>query len=328
MNSFMKAGAVAAMLGVALVPAAALAQAYPERPVTIVISGQVGGTIDAMARQLLPYWERALGQSLAIDNRSGAAGVTGVRYFLEQPADGYTIMIGTEAHYTAAMEVDRNIDSGDIVLINMQQFDPAALTVLEASGYETLEQLVRHIQDNPDRVTWGSPPTGTPALVGHLVARNWDLDVRFIPQAGGVESDTALLGGHVDYKLGTATGDSTELPGARVLGIAAPERLSFLPDVPTLNEVAAELGFEEIPSLGSARLVFVRAELVDQHPERFEALVSSYQEAMQNPEYRALLESSGQDAYTSVFEPEEATALFRELADGALRYRAEFASAQ
>lgn len=324
MSGFVKsATAVAAMVAM-LSPMQSMGQTYPERPVIIVISGQVGGTIDSMARQLLPFWEKALGQSLVIDNRSGGSGITGVRYFMEQPDDGYTIMIGTEAHYSASMEKDPNLKSTDIELINMQQFDPAAITVLETSRFATMEDLVKEAQANPGSISWGSPPTGAPALVGKLVANNWDLDFRYVPQAGGVESDTALLGGHVDFKVGTATGDSTELPGAKVIAVASPERLAFLPDVPTLNEVGAALGLTgEIPSLGSARLVLTHASLKAEHPDRFEILASSYNAALQDPEYQKVLAESGQAAYLNIYTPDEATALFRGLVEDTIKYNKE-----
>jgi tripartite-type tricarboxylate transporter receptor subunit TctC len=323
MFALLKTSSLALAAAALMLPAGALAQAYPEKPVTVVISGQVGGTIDTLARQLAPFWEKHLGQPLVIDNRSGAAGVTGVRHFLEQPQDGYTILVGTEAHYSASMEKDPNLKSTDIELINMHQFDPAAITVLQTSRFKTLEDIVNEAKAKPDSITWGSPPTGAPALVGALVSKNWDLTLRFIPQAGGVESDTALLGGHVDFKVGTATGDSRELPGAKVLAVAAPERLAFLPDVPTINEVGARLGLSEVPNFGSARLIITHASLKAEHPEIFDKLAVSYKAAIEDPDYVKLLTDSGQLDFLTFYEPARATELFRALVEDTIRYKAE-----
>src|SRR5687767_10564446 len=72
------AGLVA--LAAVAVPGSSVAQTYPDKPITIVVSGQVGGSIDALSRQLAPVWEKTLGQKFNVDNKSGAAGITGVRY--------------------------------------------------------------------------------------------------------------------------------------------------------------------------------------------------------------------------------------------------------
>ena len=301
-----------------------IAQAFPDKPITIVVSGQVGGSIDALARQLAPYWEKALGQKIVVDNKSGAAGITGVRYFMQQPSDGYTVLICTEAHFSAAMEKGGNLKSTDIELINMHQFDPTSFTVLETSRFKTLDDYVKEAQQKPTTLSWGSPAVGSAALVGKLVAKNWKLDLRYVPQAGGAESDTALLGGHVDVKVGTAAGDVSELKGVRVIAIAAPERVPFLPDVPTFNEVGTKLGLkEQIPNLGTARLVVAHAALKANHPDRFKKLAESYKTAFHEPGYQEMLKKTGQALATNFYEPARATAQFRELVENTIKYQQE-----
>jgi tripartite-type tricarboxylate transporter receptor subunit TctC len=316
------AAGLVALAAVAL-PGGSIAQGYPEKPITIVVSGQVGGSIDALSRQLAPVWEKMIGQKFNVDNKSGAAGITGVRYFMQQPDDGYTILVCTEAHFSAAMEKG-GMKSTDIELINMHQFDPTSFTVLATSRIKSLEDMVKEAQQKPNTVSWGSPAVGAAALVGKLFAKNWNLDVRYIPQAGGAESDTALLGGHVDVKVGTAAGDTSELQGIRVIAIAAPERLHFLPDVPTFNEVGAKLGFkQQIPNLGTARLVVVHASFKAKHPDRYKKLVDTYKAAFHDPAYQAMLKKTGQALATNFYEPAAATAQFRDMVETTLKYQKE-----
>ena len=324
-SRFAWSGAAAGLIAcaAAAMPGSSAAQGYPEKPITIVVSGQVGGSIDALSRQLAPVWEKTLGQKFTVENKSGAAGITGVRYFMQQPDDGYTILVCTEAHFSAAMEKG-GMKSTDIELINMHQFDPTSFTVLEKSRFKSLEDMVREAQQKPNTVSWGSPAVGAAALVGKLFAKNWNLDVRYIPQAGGAESDTALLGGHVDVKVGTAAGDISELQGVRVIAIAAPERLPFLPDVPTFNEVGAKLGFkQEIPSLGTARLVVVQSSFKAKHPDRYKKLVDSYKAAFHDAGYQAMLKKTGQALSTNFYEPAAATAQFRDMVETTLKYQKE-----
>jgi tripartite-type tricarboxylate transporter receptor subunit TctC len=312
------------LLAAMALPGAGMAQSFPDHPITLIVSSQVGGSIDALARQLAPFWEKTLGQKVNVENKTGADGITGVRYFMEQPDDGYAVLICTEAHYTATVEKTDGLKAADAELINMQQFDPTTFTVLETSPLKTIDDLVKQVKDNPDTVTWGSPPTGSAAMIGKIVARDWDLNMRYVPQASGAETDTALLGGHVDVKVGSAASDTAELKGIRILAVSSPERLSFLPDVPTFNEAAAKLGLKaDIPSLGTARLVLVRSSLKEKHPEVFQKLVESYQEAFKDPEYQEALKKSGQAFATSLKEPDAATAQFRELVDDSLKYRKE-----
>ena len=322
-EGFFTRRAVVAGLAVISLPAHAIAQAYPERPITVVVAASVGGSIDALARQLAPFWEKALGQKIIVENKTGGGGVTGVRHFMQQPDDGYTIMVCTEAHFTATME-KTSLKPTEVELINMQQFDPTSFTVLETSRFKTLEEMVKEAQTKPKNVSWGSPATGSAALVGKLIAKNWKLDLRYIPQSGGAETDTALLGGHVDVKVGTAVSDISELKGVRVLAIAAPERLPFLPDVPTFNEVGAKLGLTGlVPSIGTARLVAVHTSLKTKHPDRFQKLAESYKAAFHDPGYQETLKKTGQALATSFYEPARATSQFRELVEDTMKYRKE-----
>ncbi|HEY7383195.1 MAG TPA: tripartite tricarboxylate transporter substrate binding protein [Beijerinckiaceae bacterium] len=318
--TFTRRTAIAALM-LAAVPGGAAAETYPDKPITLVVAASVGGSIDALARQLAPVWEKKLGQRINVENKTGGGGIVGVRYFMQQPSDGYTVLICTEAHFTATME-KTSLKTTDVELINMQQFDPTSFTVLETSRFKTLEDLLKEAQAKPNTISWGSPASGSAALVGKLVAKNWNIDLRFIPQAGGAETDTALLGGHVDVKVGTAAGDISELKGVRVIAIAAPERLQYLPDVPTFNEVGSKLGFkEQIPSLGTARLVVVQAGLKSKHPDRFQKLVDSYKAAFHDPAYQEVLKKTGQMIATTFYEPADATAKFRELVEGTMKHR-------
>jgi putative tricarboxylic transport membrane protein len=314
---------IAALAAMAL-PGNAVAQGYPDRPITIVVSASVGGSIDAMTRALAPYWEKTLGQKINVENKGGAGGITGVRYFLDQPDDGYTIMVCTEAHYEATVVKTGTVKPSDIEVINMQQYTPTTWFVLDSARWKTLEDLFAEAKEKPDTISYGSPTTGNSLISAGVVENAWKMDLRFIPQEGGSETDTALLGGHIDVKIGTA-GDITEVEGMRALAVAAPKRVKLLPDTPTFNEVADKLGLTpKMPSIGTGRLIAVRSSLKEQHPEIFQKLVDSYKEAFNNPEYQKLLESNGQAASTEFNEPAAANEQFQQLVDDSIKYKAEY----
>lgn len=316
---------MAAALGVAMValPSSAMSQAtYPERPVTIIVSSAVGGSIDALARQLAPYWEKTLGTSIVVENHEGAGGINGVRYFLDQPDDGYTILVCTEAHYTATVE-KAGVTTSDIELINMQQYSPTAWIVLEDSRFKTLEDVIKEAKEKPDTISWGSPPTGNSTISAGIVEKGWGADLRYVPQDTGAATDTALLGGHIDIKIGTA-GDVAEVDGVRVLAVAANERVPSLPDVPTFNEVGSKLGLMAMPALGTGRLISVRAGVKANHPEIYAKLIESYKAAFNDPAYQEALKSSGQAGATAFNEPDAATTQFRQLVENSIKFKKEY----
>jgi tripartite-type tricarboxylate transporter receptor subunit TctC len=322
MKSFGALAGMAALAAMALQGGAA-AQMFPDKPITIIVSASVGGSVDGLSRALAPYWEKELGQPITVENKPGASGITGVRYFLEQPDDGYYVWVGTEAHFTATVEKTGTVKPSDLAVINMQQFTPTTWFVLESSRFQTLDDVIKEAAEKPDTITYGSPPTGNSVISGGVVEQEWGVDLRYIPQAGGAETDTALLGGHIDVKVGTA-GDITEVEGIRAIAVASTNRLKFLPDTPTFNEVAKEHGFAPMPNIGTGRLVAVRAGVKEKHPEIFQKLAETYAAAFNDPEYQAKLESSGQALSTSFNTPEDATAEFIKLIDDAVVYKKKY----
>jgi tripartite-type tricarboxylate transporter receptor subunit TctC len=302
-----------------------LAADYPEKPINIVVSGAVGGSIDNMTRQLIQFWEQAIGKSFTVENKDGAGGITGVRYFLGRPDDGYNLLICTAAHAAGAIEKTAGLSTKDIDVINVQQFDPTTIVVRADSRFKTIDDLINEAKAKPNTLTWGSPSVGMAMMVGKLFARNLGLQVRFVPQDSGASSDAAILGGHVDFRLGTAAGDFAELGDKiRILAITGPKRLHFIPDVPILDELAAKHTLSQpIPYLGTGRLVVIHPSLKAKYPDRYKKLVESYKAAFHNPAYQEVLKKTGQANATQFMEPAEANKLFRSFVDDAIKYGKE-----
>ena len=303
----------------------ALAQDFPDRPINIVVSGAVGGSIDNMARQLIQFWEPAIGKGFTIENKDGAGGITGVRYFLGRPDDGYNLLICTAAHAAAAIAKTAGMSTSDIDAINVQQFDPTTIVVRADSRFKTIDDLIKEAKAKPNTLTWGSPAVGMAQMVGKLFARSLGIQVRFVPQDSGAASDTAILGGHVDYRLGTAAGDFAELGDkVRILAITGPKRLPFIPNVPIMDELAKNHSLSQpIPYLGTGRLVVVHPSLKTKHPERYKKLVETYKVAFHSAGYQDVLKKTGQANATQFMEPAEANKLFRSFVDDAVKYGKE-----
>lgn len=309
----------AALMVAALWPQASRAE-YPDKPITLVCSFGAGGSSDTLARGWAKYWEPIIGVPIRVVNKPGAGTVTGNKYFLAQPDDGYTLLVGASPHMTVSIirGVDYTID--DFALIAYQQFDPVNILVRSDSPFQSLEEVIEYAEQNPGELSYGTTPGGPSHVVASALFDGLGLDVRFVPYQSGDESDMALIGGHVDVKFGSIAGDISALGDeGRSLAVAADERFVLAPDVPTFDEVLGDR--VEIPKLGSGRFLAAHASFREKYPDQFNALVESYKKLFDSPEYKAHLEDLGLTAVTSFTTPEAGTEFHRNLSESMYQYK-------
>lgn len=281
----------------------ALAQrGYPEREITVIIPFAAGGSVDRMIRSLAPYWEKELGVPLVLQNYEGAQGQLGFERFVRMPADGYTILVGTEPYLSASILRGASYTLADFDFLNIQQFDPVAITVNASSPYRTLSDLLEAIKARPNTLAWGVEPGGWDYVMGSLIFGQLGLKVREVFYDGGGPLRVALMGGQVDFTLGSAAGDVSMGDRARVLAVSGTSRFPAWPDAPTLNEALESYGIQ-VPNLGSIRFVAVHSALKRQYPERYEVLLRTYERAINNPEYRQRIAETAEGLVTLYMGP-------------------------
>ncbi|MBV0892647.1 tripartite tricarboxylate transporter substrate binding protein [Paracoccus sp. Z118] len=226
-------------------PVAAVAQDYPDRPVSVMVSYGAGGATDFQARvvTMVSGEEDYLGQSMVIVNKPGAGGRVGWNWFVRQaPADGYTLAVYNMPHFLAqAVEGGVQFDIDSFEPIANWGADPAVVIVGKDSPFNTIEEFVTYAKENPGKLT----VSGAGLFVGHHIAllqmeQAADIDLAYIPsQGGGSAAMTAVIAGNVmaginnlsDAYRGMKAGD------IKVLAVADLERSAeFMPDVPTLME--------------------------------------------------------------------------------------------
>lgn len=239
---------LARMLATALVGAAVAltattpAEAFPDRPVTLIVPWAAGGGTDAIARQIAAQMERDLGQPINVINRTGGSGVVGHSAIATAKPDGYTIGLITleinMMHWVGLTELTYE-QFTPLALVNA---DPSAIHVRADSPYKTLEELLTAIKEKPDGLKASGTGQGGSwhlALAGMLRDKGIKPNsVRWVPSTGAATALTDLAAGGVDFV-------SCSLPEARALieagrvrslGIMAPKRATILPDVPTIKE--------------------------------------------------------------------------------------------
>ncbi len=221
--------------------AAATAQAYPNKAVRIVVGFTAGGPTDAIARIVAQKLTDSLGQQFVVENIGGAGGNTAAGQEARATPDGYTIMaISTGFIVNPSLYAKVPYDAiKDFAPVTLVASSPNVVVVNPSVAARTLPELVTLIRENPGKYSYAGPGVGsTPHLGGELFRLAFNLDLVHVPFAGAGPAVQATVGGHTPIAF-TALPPSLAAVQAgqlRALGIAASERASGMPDVPTFAE--------------------------------------------------------------------------------------------
>lgn len=248
--------AVAAGVAAALLPPAdhahgAVASAYPDRPIRIVIGFPPGGTADILARGLGREMTEAWGQPVVIENRPGAGSLIGSEYVAKSTPDGYTLMVVTSSHAVAATALGKK-DSIDPVEafspITLLATTPLALLANPRVPVTSLRELLVLAKRNPGKIDYGSSGTGsTTHLAGELLNRMAGIRLVHVPYKGGAHSMNDLISGQIDLLVISWPSAIPQIKAAKArgLGISGRERSPALPQVPTIAEAGVP-GYEAL----------------------------------------------------------------------------------
>ena len=219
----------------------AAADDYPSRPVTMIVPYGPGGGVSINARALAPYYEKALGTRIVVENREGAGGITGYTVGAFAKPDGYTVTMISPA-ITASPWLVPNVrfTPDDYAYIGQVSFVPNMLVVNADSAFHTLKDLVEAMKAKPGEISTGLEASWPSSSVCEVLflARS-GCKAKIVPGfKGGADKIASVLGGHLDFAVNN-TQEVMALYQAkkiRVLAMAALQRSAFFPDVPTFRE--------------------------------------------------------------------------------------------
>lgn len=216
------------------------AQAWPSRPVRLVVPFPPGGLIDGMARLVAPVLQRELGQALVIDNKPGVGGNLGAAEAARAAADGYTLLMASPPlTISPAVYPSLPYRPEQIVPVGLVGRVPNVLLVNPASGISSVADLIARAKAAPGRLNYASNGNGTSL---HLSAELFKVSSRtfitHIPYRGAAAAVTALIAGEVDMMFENLPSVLGQIQGGRVkaLAVTTARRSKALPDVPTLAE--------------------------------------------------------------------------------------------
>lgn len=218
----------------------AFAQAYPAKPIALVVPFAAGGPTDTLGRILAERAGRALGQTVVVENVAGAGGVIANSKVLKSAPDGYTIEIGHIGTHVLTQAVQGlNVDYvNDFEPICMLATNPQVMLARNDFPARTLPELVAYVKANPGKVSFGTGGVGTPA---HIMAASFgDLvaPLNIIHYKGAAPAMQDVMAGHIDMSFDqAATGVGFAKSGKmRAYAVTASKRLEAAPDVPTVDE--------------------------------------------------------------------------------------------
>ena len=268
-----------------------MAQAWPARPVRLVVPFPPGGLIDNMARLVGNRLVQELGQPVVIDNKPGAGGNVGAAEAARAPADGYTLLMASPA-LTISPAVYKNLpyQPSQLAPVALLGRVPNVLLVNPASGIGKVQDLVSRAKAKPGQLNYASNGNGTSLhLSAELFKRRSETFITHVPYRGAAAAITALLSGEVDMmfdNLPSAIGQ-IQAGKLRALAVTTAQRSTALPDVPTLAEAGME-GFNVSAWFGVAAPAGLPAPVATR-------LADALQKVVQQPEVAAAMQRQGAD---------------------------------
>ena len=266
------------------------AQAYPSRPVKVIVGFTPGGAVDLVARTLTQAMTAGLGQSMVVENRPGAGTNIAMKALIESPPDGHTLMLTANSiAANPALYKPAPFDpEKDVTPVSLVGRVPVVIAANPASPYASVGQLIQAAKGKANSIAYGSPGNGsTPHMAIEFFTRAAGIDLQHVPYRGGSQAITDVIGGQLPL---VAVNALEVLPHARagklrVLAVLSPNRSPIFPDVPTIAE-SGYAGFEASVWYGFIAPAGTPAAIVTR-------LHTEVQKALQTPEVRERLAGAG-----------------------------------
>jgi len=225
--------------------------AYPSKPIKLVVPYAAGGPADMLARMVAEKLGPRLGQPVVIDNKPGAGGHNGGELVAKGPVDGYTLMLGTIAH-NGAVKLYKNLrydPLNDLQPVILIAESPSVLLVRQGLPAKSVNELLALARSQPGKLTYGSAGNGSAMhMAAELLRYMTKIDYVHVPYRGGAPAMADLLGGQIDLlfdSVGTAH-QQIKTGKVRALAVTSTTRNPSLPDVPTMNEAGVP-GYSSVP---------------------------------------------------------------------------------
>ncbi len=276
----------------ALMSAPLLAQeAYPSKPISIVVGYPAGGSTDLTARTVATELSNKLGVPVVIENVGGAGGSIGAQKVANAAADGYTLLVGASNELAINKLVTKKVkyEMKDFTPIGLIASQPLVLVASSGAGVKTVAEFTQKVAQNPGKYSYGSSGVGTSLhLAGEMVKEQGKLFMTHIPYRGVAPLSSDLMGNNIDYGMFVLSSALPYLKSGKLIALGTTEakRSAITPDIPALAESPQ---FKNV-DIGVWFALLAPANL----PKPvFDKVKKALNDSLQSPEFRKKLEASG-----------------------------------
>ncbi len=295
-------------LATATLGSSAFAQAWPSKPIRIVVPFPPGGGTDIIARETSQRVAKATGWTFVIDNKPGAGGNLGVDAVAKAPADGYTIVLGQTSNLAINPTLYTKLPydpQKDLVPIVLLANAPLVMVTGTPTPYKTLADAVNAAKAKPGQVNFASPGNGTVAhLTSELFQKAAGVKTQHVPYKGAAQAMTDVISGTVDLYMSSVPTLLGHIKQGKVraLAVTSARRVDDLPDVPTINESGYK-GFDAVTWFGLLAPAGTPKDVVAR-------LNAEFNKALHQPELAKRLGDEGADPAGGT--PEQFAALIKD----------------
>jgi putative tricarboxylic transport membrane protein len=285
---------------------------WPTEPIKIIVPTGEGGSNDRQARAIAPYLQENLGVPVTVENKEGGSTIVGTVSFLQQKDDGQTLFYPLQYHFSGGIMRGGEYSVDDFATLGVTHEAPIAVWVKSDSPYNTAEDLIKAIQDNPGKISVGYQP-GSASHIAALVLKEsiGGVELKEVPYDGGGDQRAALLGGHIDFMTSdyegtvTAVGDEAK---PLLLFSQTPHKLDD--SLPLAKDVLTQYTDDFTSVVQNFRLLSTHATFKEKYPERFEVLREALEKTYENPDFQKWAEDAGM--YMNLLDIETSEQMFKD----------------
>jgi tripartite-type tricarboxylate transporter receptor subunit TctC len=247
------------LLSLALYPFWVMSQAWPNKPVKLIVPFPPGGMADVVSRILGQHLSETWGQQVVVENRAGAGGTIATSAVVKAAPDGYTLMAVFDTHAAAPYLYKINYDLlQDLTPISMVARSPMLLVANANFPAKTLPGLLQYAKDKPSAINFVTVGPGSPArLMLELLKNSTGINVTVVPYKGGGPAMVDLISGQVDAMIASVPTVAPHVKSGRlrVLAVTSEKRSSLVPGVPAMSETIPGFGTEAwVGIMGPAKM--------------------------------------------------------------------------